>query len=47
MFCQNHEISQEGKGIEITVERLAEIFIEQQNRGVKDGLYQLGTIWSG
>lgn len=36
MFCQNHEISQEGKGIEITVERLAEIFIEQQNRGVNN-----------
>ena len=36
MFCQNHEISQEGKGIEITTERLAEIFMEQQNRGVNN-----------
>lgn len=33
-FCQNYEISQEGKGEEITVERLAEIFIEQQNKGL-------------
>lgn len=32
VFCQNHEISQEGKGKEVSVERLAEIFIEQQNR---------------
>lgn len=33
-FCQNYEISQQGKGKEITIERLAEIFIEQQNAGV-------------
>ena len=33
-FCQNYEISQEGKGEEITVERLAEIFIEQQNKNL-------------
>lgn len=33
VFCQNHEISQEGFGQEITVERLAEIFLEQQERG--------------
>ena len=32
-FCQNHEISHEGKGIEVTDERLAEIFLEQQARG--------------
>ncbi len=32
-FCQNHEISAQGKGIEVSVERLAEIFIEQQGRG--------------
>lgn len=36
VFCQNHEISQEGKGKEVSVERLAEIFIEQQNRGVNN-----------
>ena len=32
-FCQNHEISHGGKGEEVTVERLAEIFLEQQERG--------------
>ncbi len=34
VFCQNHDISHGSKGIEITDERLAEIFIEQQQRGV-------------
>ena len=33
VFCQNFKISHEGFGKEISVERLAEIFIEQQNRG--------------
>lgn len=33
-FCQNYEISQLGKGIEITIEELADIFIKQQNKGV-------------
>jgi putative pyruvate formate lyase activating enzyme len=33
VFCQNYKISQEGKGIEVTTERLAEIFLEQQDRG--------------
>lgn len=32
-FCQNHEISHEGRGFEVTDERLAEIFLEQQERG--------------
>ncbi len=32
-YCQNHDISHEGKGIEISVARLAEIFLEQQERG--------------
>ena len=32
-FCQNHEISHEGKGEEVTEVRLAEIFLEQQERG--------------
>jgi putative pyruvate formate lyase activating enzyme len=36
MFCQNYEISHEGKGIEITTDRLAEIMIEQQERGVNN-----------
>ena len=32
IYCQNYEISQQSKGKEITVERLAEIFLEQQKR---------------
>ena len=32
-FCQNHEISTEGRGIAVSVERLADIFLEQQARG--------------
>ena len=34
MFCQNYEISQNDFGKEITVERLADIFLEQQEKGV-------------
>lgn len=33
-FCQNYEISQQGKGIEITIEELADIFIKQQEKKV-------------
>lgn len=33
VFCQNHEISQEHTGLEITIERLAEIFINLQEEG--------------
>ena len=33
VFCQNHTISQDGFGQEISVPRLAEIFLEQQERG--------------
>ena len=32
-FCQNQAISHDGKGIEVSNERLAEIFLEQQARG--------------
>lgn len=35
-FCQNYEISQLGKGIEITIEELSDIFIKQQNKGVNN-----------
>lgn len=31
-FCQNYEISQMGKGREITIEELSEIFLEQQEK---------------
>lgn len=35
-FCQNYEISQEGRGKEITIEELAEIFLEQQRKGANN-----------
>lgn len=34
MYCQNYEISQQGKGKEISIEELAEIMIKQQKKGV-------------
>lgn len=34
LYCQNYEISQRGKGKEITVEELAKIFLTQQEKGV-------------
>ena len=36
LFCQNYEISQLGKGKEITVEELANIMIKQQEKGVEN-----------
>ncbi len=33
IFCQNYEISHLGKGKEITIEELAEIFLKQQENG--------------
>lgn len=36
VFCQNYEISQQGKGKEISVEELAEIFIKQQEKDVEN-----------
>lgn len=36
VYCQNYEISQLGKGKEISVGRLAEIFLEQQDRNVEN-----------
>ncbi len=36
VFCQNYEISQLGKGKEITVDELAEIFLKQQEKGVEN-----------
>ena len=35
-FCQNYEISQLGKGKEITIEKLAEIFLIEQEKGVQN-----------
>lgn len=36
LFCQNYEISQLGKGKEITIEELADIMIKQQEKGVEN-----------
>lgn len=36
MYCQNYEISQLGKGKEITVEQLAKIFLSQQEKKVNN-----------
>lgn len=36
VYCQNYEISQEGKGKEVTIEELADIFIKQQERNVQN-----------
>ena len=36
IFCQNYEISQLGKGKEITIEGLADIMIKQQENGVEN-----------
>lgn len=36
IYCQNYEISQLGKGKEISVEELAEIMIEQQEKNVEN-----------
>lgn len=33
VYCQNYEISNENKGKEISIEHLAELFINQQNKG--------------
>lgn len=33
VFCQNHEISQGDQGADVSVDRLAAIFLEQQGRG--------------
>ncbi|AKA71330.1 radical SAM protein [Clostridium scatologenes] len=33
VFCQNHEISSENIGKEVSIKRLSEIFLEQQKRG--------------
>ncbi len=36
IYCQNYEISQLGKGTEITIEHLAEIFLKQQENDVEN-----------
>lgn len=36
IYCQNYEISQQGKGKEITILELADIFLKQQENGVQN-----------
>ena len=36
VYCQNYEISQMGKGKEITIEELSKILIKQQEKGVEN-----------
>ena len=36
LYCQNYEISQQGKGKEISIEELADIMIKQQENGVEN-----------
>ncbi len=36
VFCQNHDISQEFKGMDISIERLADIFLELQEKGANN-----------
>lgn len=36
LYCQNYEISQLGRGKEVSIEELANIFIEQQEKGVNN-----------
>ena len=36
VFCQNYEISQQGKGREISIDELANIFIKQQEKDVEN-----------
>ena len=36
VYCQNYEISRDGYGKEITIERLADIMLEQESRGVNN-----------
>jgi len=46
VYCQNHEISQKMYGKEITVERLADIMLEQQKRGVHNINLVTPTIYA-
>ena len=36
IYCQNYEISQKGKGKEVTIEELSDIFINQQEKNVNN-----------
>ena len=46
VFCQNYEISQQGKGKEIEIEELAEIMLKQQEKGVENINFVTPTSYS-
>ena len=46
IYCQNYEISQQGKGKEVSIEELAEIFLKQQARGVNNLNLVTPTMYS-
>lgn len=46
VYCQNYEISQKTYGKEITIERLAQIMLEQQERGVHNINLVTPTIYA-
>lgn len=45
-FCQNYKISCEGKGKEITIKELAEIFLKQQENGANNINLVTGTPYA-
>lgn len=46
IYCQNYEISHEGKGKEVSIEELAEIFIRQQEKNVNNINLVTPTIYT-
>lgn len=46
VYCQNHKISNEGFGVEVSTERLAEIFLEQQERNANNINLVTPTIYA-
>lgn len=46
IFCQNYKISQEGKGKEISIEELANIFLKQQENGANNINLVTPTMYS-
>ena len=46
VFCQNYEISQQGRGKEIEIEELAEIMLKQQEKGVENINFVTPTSYS-
>ena len=46
VFCQNYEISQQGRGREIEIEELAEIMLKQQEKGVENINFVTPTSYS-